>query len=361
MDNLTIKDIEFDDDKIRVIQDDDGTIWVEIKCICDNIGLSSIQARNETKKIQNDLVLSSGVKYYLLGVLFMKLDFVPIWLAKVPATSKTIKNNPGIDKRLLNYQLRLKDTVSLAFADCCENEKREYSYKEQFEELNQKIDKLYLDFGKFVNYMLNKFEGNPLEELENFHCDKSAEVELKPVDPCKAWKHLIYIEIENIIKQDSRFADRMDVLSYLYGYMRRNYGIVWEQEEKEYREKYKCRKLATIDLIYEKETYRSIFESVLKDLSCMANSTGEERNVIDEIIRPLANKYNDTSSNGNETYRKVYKYMTDVYKIKWNINATRFKNRYNTDVEPSRKELLTNNVRLRRIFKKSVKEMLESE
>lgn len=46
--------------------------------------------------------------------------------------------------------------------------------------------------------------------------------------------------------------------------MHRNYSIVWEQEEKPYKES--GYKLSTIDVVYENDMYRSIFEAILYDM-----------------------------------------------------------------------------------------------
>lgn len=45
------------------------------------------------------------------------------------------------------------------------------------------------------------------------------------------------------------------------------YGVVWEQESKDYRKKYNLTgKVPLIDIVYDSSTYRSIFEMTLLDL-----------------------------------------------------------------------------------------------
>ena len=145
--------------------------------------------------------------------------------------------------------------------------------------------------------------------------------------------------------------------------MRNNYGIVWEQEVREYKERYNCEhKPRTIDVVYNNETYKSIFESVLVDLVGntevvqLTNSTLS----IDDIIKPLIEKFGDTSKNGCVTHRKVYRYMSDHYKVDWKNHTTRFMKINGTDEKPSKKELVVTKPQLRKIFEKSVKEMLET-
>ena len=49
--------------------------------------------------------------------------------------------------------------------------------------------------------------------------------------------------------------------------MRKNYGIVWEQDIKEYKEQFEIDyKPKTIDIVYNDKTYKSIFEAILFDL-----------------------------------------------------------------------------------------------
>ena len=45
----------------------------------------------------------------------LRLDFVPIWLAKITITDKMQKENPGLAEKLLNYQLKAKDILADAF------------------------------------------------------------------------------------------------------------------------------------------------------------------------------------------------------------------------------------------------------
>ena len=48
-------------------------------------------------------------------VFCIKLDFIPLWLAKITITDKTRKEHPELADKLLEYQLRAKDILADAF------------------------------------------------------------------------------------------------------------------------------------------------------------------------------------------------------------------------------------------------------
>ena len=59
--NLIIKEVDFDGDTLMAVQDaETNKIHVGVKWICEGIGLTQDQMRNERKKIQTELVLSKG-------------------------------------------------------------------------------------------------------------------------------------------------------------------------------------------------------------------------------------------------------------------------------------------------------------
>lgn len=87
------------------------------------------------------------------------------------------------------------------------------------------------------------------------------------VDDRTKWKRVIYGQINVLINSHSIFKKRSEVLHYLYDYMRKNYGIVWEQDIREYKERFGIDyRPKTIDVLYDNATYRSIFEAVLVDM-----------------------------------------------------------------------------------------------
>lgn len=122
MNDLTVKNVDLFGDTVVAAQDKDGVIWAGISWICNGIGLNKDQTGYERKKIQGDLVLSQGVKFYPLGtdnansdVLCLQLDYVPLWLAKISITPNMKENNPELVDKLVKYQLKAKDVLAQAF------------------------------------------------------------------------------------------------------------------------------------------------------------------------------------------------------------------------------------------------------
>ena len=122
MNGLAVKDVQFNGATLRAAQDAENIIWVGVAWVCQGLGLSEGQMKNERKKIQTDEVLSQGTKFHPLGsgnsdseVLCLKLDFLPLWLAKIHVTPKMRRDNPQLADKLNTYQLKAKDVLASAF------------------------------------------------------------------------------------------------------------------------------------------------------------------------------------------------------------------------------------------------------
>ena len=103
MNGLAVKDIEFNGATLRAAQDVAGKIWVGVRWICQGMGFDENRIDNERKKMQKDIVVSKGVKFYSLGqdraksdVLCIDLDYLPLWLAKISITPTMQKENPDL-------------------------------------------------------------------------------------------------------------------------------------------------------------------------------------------------------------------------------------------------------------------------
>ena len=146
--------------------------------------------------------------------------------------------------------------------------------------------------------------------------------------------------------------------------MNRKYGVVWEQEEREYKERnHTCITPSTIDIVMDKSMIKSIFESVLADLEyeychkAAVDTRQPIENWTDQAIAPLVEKYNDHSNAGMATYRRVYKKMDADNKICWKNLTTRYINEHGK--KPSRKDLIKTRPSLRKKFEGAVKELME--
>ena len=385
---LIIKDVEFHGDMLRAAQDPDGKVWVGVRWVCQGMGFDNERMKNERKKIQRDIVLNEGVKFYPLGsgnsdtqVLCLDLDYIPLWLAKIAITPTMQRENPVLVKKLIDYQLKAKDVLAAAFLG---NKKTTEDiipvykpqgnmiqlqfpdiqmptipdYSNRLDEINNKIDKLYAEMGKFATVIMNK-NADPVK-LNNAipvkkECGKksSSSAEQGYYD----WKRRTN-EFVDRLSESSKFTDRNSVLKYLYDYINKTYGIVWDQEKREYRRRHSnISKVSTFDVIYEDEQLRSIFDCALADMAEKYKNTCK----VDLIMQPLIKKINDESANYTISYRKVYAMLR---KTDPNINWANLKKRYvskHGSAGYSRKKVVDSNPELRAKFEKAVNLVLMEE
>lgn len=122
MNELVVKNVNLFGDTIVAAQDKDGQVWAGVKWLCEGLGLTDDQMRNERKKISKDVVLSKGGSNLTLPtkggkqeVLCLRNDFVPLWIAKITVTPSMKENNPELVDKLVQYQLKAKDVLAAAF------------------------------------------------------------------------------------------------------------------------------------------------------------------------------------------------------------------------------------------------------
>lgn len=122
MENLEIKHVGFLGSDLVAARDDDGTIWAGISYICNGMGLNKAQKDNQIEKIRRDKVLLKGCRKFPAGVFdkdnnvyALKLEFVPLWLAKINITPTMQAETPELAERLEAYQLKAKDVLAAAF------------------------------------------------------------------------------------------------------------------------------------------------------------------------------------------------------------------------------------------------------
>ena len=365
MNGLIIKDIQFNGSTLRAAQDVNKIIWIGVRWVCNGLGLSEGQMKSERKKIQADIVLSQGTKFHPLGtddansdVLCLKLDFLPLWLAKIRITPTIKKENPDLAERLVDYQLKAKDVLAAAFLNKEALEPISQTVPmEDFKRLESKLDKMYADMAKLANIILDiKDKATPVLLPEN------VKTKIGVNDTARKWKSDMYDKMDRIYPCTNKFNGRADIMKYIYKYMNKNYGIVWEQEVKDYRDYTGINNASTIDVVAHKDMFRSIFQAVLTDIEykhtrCMDKSIEEKISWVDEVIQPLVDKYGDHSNAGMATYRRVYKKMDEQSKIAWNNLTTRYIN--SCGKKPSRKDLIVTRQSLKKKFTNAVKELME--
>ena len=122
MNELEIKKVPFLGAELMVARDAEGKIWAGVRWLCDGIGISEGQRKRQVANIQTDTVLRKGGSNLILPtnggmqeVLCLKLDFVPLWLAKINITPTMEAETPELAETLMEYQLKAKDVLAAAF------------------------------------------------------------------------------------------------------------------------------------------------------------------------------------------------------------------------------------------------------
>ena len=122
MNELEVKRVPFMGTDLMAAKDESGTIWAGVRWMCDGMGLSKGQRDRQITNINADSVISKGAANLRLptaggkqSVLCLKLDFVPLWLAKINITPAMQAETPELAERLEAYQLKAKDVLAAAF------------------------------------------------------------------------------------------------------------------------------------------------------------------------------------------------------------------------------------------------------
>lgn len=377
MHGLAVKDVEFNGAMLRAAQIED-IVWVGVKWICDGLGLSEDRGKYERKKIQKDLVLSKGVNFYPLGtdnansdVLCLMLEYLPLWLAKISITPTMKKENPELADRLVEYQLKAKDVLAEAFLPKRKEEivpavrnnmiqipiPEVPNYAEEFEILYAKLDDLEEQNRKLYDGMSNM--AKLLLDISSRKETSEIKMPVKEISEEDSWKRIVYGKAENIVCNSS-FRKTASVLKHIYDYMRQNYGICWEQEAKDYKERNSLSySPKTIEVVYQNEDLKSIFMAVLTDMEYKVKEVKEKKNEIDwsdQQILPLVKKYNDHSNGFMVTYRKVYVRMEENSRISWKNLTTRYINECGG--KPTKKDLINTRKSLQKKFTKAIEELM---
>ena len=264
------------------------------------------------------------------------------------------RENPQLVENLIEYQLKAKDVLAEAFLynNIIKEETNPsvLEYEQKIDRLESKIDKMYEDMGTLAKMFLDWKETTVQKTLP------------VTIEGGASWKSTMYEKMDRICANTSDFEKRADVMKWIYRYMNKNYGVVWDQEVREYKERNKTYVLpSTIDVVQDKLMIKSIFESVLADLEykyCKpVINTADQTRWIDQIVEPLIEKYDDHSTSAMVTYRKIYRRMNENGKIAWNNMTTRYINEHGK--KPSKKDLIETRPTLRKKFRQAVKELME--
>lgn len=117
-----VKEIPFNGSTLLGIRDASGQVWLAVRKVCSDIGLSDGQTRRQIANLKEDLIFEKAVtnlRYPSKGgeqeTTCIKEKFVTLWLAKISLTPSMQKKNPEAVKKLLAYQLEVADVLHKAF------------------------------------------------------------------------------------------------------------------------------------------------------------------------------------------------------------------------------------------------------
>lgn len=120
--DMVVKSVDVLGDAIMATKDEKGYIWAGVSYFCNALGMSKGQKDRQTTNVQKDETLRRGCRKFEAGVfdpnnetVGMRIDFVPLWLAKINITPSMLKDNPDLADKLLQYQLKAKDILAAAF------------------------------------------------------------------------------------------------------------------------------------------------------------------------------------------------------------------------------------------------------
>lgn len=122
MNDMIVKSVDLFGDSVMAAKDKDGNIWAGVSYFCNALGMSKGQKDRQVKNVQKDRALKRGCVKFDAGVfdannesIALKIDFVPLWLAKITITDEMEKDHPELADKLLQYQLKAKDILAAAF------------------------------------------------------------------------------------------------------------------------------------------------------------------------------------------------------------------------------------------------------
>lgn len=184
--NMQVKMVPFMGTELIALRESDGQVWAGVRWMCDGIGLSSGQVKSERLKIQQDSVLSKGGRNFVLPTkggnqetLCLKLDYIPLWLAKINITPKMREETPELAQRLEEYQLKAKDVLAAAFLP--ENLRNGGKSMTDHQKASIEIQKMRLEIqeqnnhiqrAKMLESLSKKYAGRTFEQVLDAHATK---------------------------------------------------------------------------------------------------------------------------------------------------------------------------------------------
>ena len=181
MNELEVKHVPFMGTDLMAAKDESGTIWAGVRWMCDGMGLSKGQRDRQITNINADSVISKGAANLRLptaggkqSVLCLKLDFVPLWLAKINITPAMQAETPELAERLEAYQLKAKDVLAAAFLPKKVQggeSKPMTDYQQMMAETRRR--NAQIQEARIYTELARRYKGTTYEQVLNAHATKS--------------------------------------------------------------------------------------------------------------------------------------------------------------------------------------------
>ena len=368
---LRTREVNFNGDTLLAAQDNEGKIWAGVKWMCQGIGFDEDHIKYERKRIQTDLVLQQGGQNFTLptnsgkqDVLCLYIDFIPLWLAKISITPTMKRTNPKLVEKLIAYQLKAKDVLAKAFLPEQYQNNNELSIEQinsQLQNIENRFDSIQQSFDLFQTNIITHIDTR-LNTMGNAftYIQKLLEQNSEPLFVVDAdWKSKMFKRVDELLLQNpDKYKNSKAILKSIYDKMNSVYGIVWDQESRDFRIEHNIvGRPQTMELISDKEQLKSLFECILNDMfdNKISKVISEKAMLsVRDIIAPLIQKYNDKSKGGTVTYRKVYKNMD----VNWYRKEKAYIKCHRANNPPQRIKLIEQDFKLMNRFKKTVKGMM---
>lgn len=230
-----------------------------------------------------------------------------------------------------------------------------------------------------IHTLVGSFQADRDEIQQPQQTDQKTDPEPEPQhvtqDPAREYRRQI-TELCNTICSQTDLTEVKEVLAYAYKTITRKYGIVWEQEKREYYNEHGIYPRSTLTMISESDDskyYKGILKSILTDMAwntkpmsvtyCSPSSLADD--VVDnkphlaaswsdvpDRIEFLADLRQDHSAHSMRTYAKIYALMDEHNDIDWNQYKLAYRqSRANSgNVRISKKDIIGGCRKLQELF-----------
>ncbi|HDK7176563.1 TPA: ORF6C domain-containing protein [Clostridium botulinum] len=180
---METKLIDFEEGQLLGVKTKQGKIYLGIRKVLNDLGLTTGQCDRQVTNAQKDLLLKQGLANLQLPtnggkqtVLCIKEDLVTLWLAKISLTPKMKKENPETVEKLIKYQLQCAKVLHDAFMGTEEKTKdfyNEIGLKGKIVELQDNVQDLTSELHQtretldtlIDNSVINSYQAQKLNKL----------------------------------------------------------------------------------------------------------------------------------------------------------------------------------------------------